>query len=124
MAFVNRKADFEVGSTPASALGQLRGGSHRPTVYDVAKAVGVSATTVSRALNGGSCSAATREAVVKAARKLGYQPNAAARALASRKRSRTPESGAATRTGDASTSVPQMWQSYAEMMLKLVGAQA
>ncbi len=113
MAYVNRKADFEVGAAPAIALGQLRG-SDRPTIYDVARLVGVSAITVSRALNGGSCSAKTREAVVKAARKLGYQPNAAAQALASRKRTR------ADRRSDRPVSMPEMWQSYTDMMLKLV----
>ncbi len=120
MAYLNRKADFDVGATPAATLGQLRGGSgKRVTIYDVARLVGVSAITVSRALNGGSCSAKTREAVQKAARKLGYEPNPAAQALASRKRKRDV-------TGDrpdALLSVPGVWQSYADMMFRLVSPQ-
>ena len=118
MAYVNRKADFDIGAAPAVALGQLRGGGERATIYDVARAVGVSAITVSRALNGGSCSAKTREAVVKAARKLGYQPNAAAQALASRKRTRA--AAGPNRRAAATASMPEMWQSYTDMMFKLV----
>ncbi|MEV6343194.1 LacI family DNA-binding transcriptional regulator [Actinoplanes sp. NPDC051851] len=53
----------------------------RTTVQDVARAAGVSVSTVSRALTGGSVSPATREAVVAVATRLGYQPNRAARGL-------------------------------------------
>jgi LacI family transcriptional regulator len=53
----------------------------RTTVQDVARAAGVSVSTVSRALTGGSVSPATREAVVAVAHRLGYQPNRAARGL-------------------------------------------
>lgn len=49
----------------------------------LAAALGLSQTTVSRALNGYSeVSAKTRERVEKAARELGYEPNPAARRLA------------------------------------------
>ncbi len=52
------------------------------TVRDVARAAGVSASTVSRALAAGSPVAEeTRRKVVEAARQLGYQPNQAARGL-------------------------------------------
>ncbi len=52
------------------------------TVRDVAKAAGVSASTVSRALAAGSPVAEeTRRRVVEAARQLGYEPNQAARGL-------------------------------------------
>jgi LacI family transcriptional regulator len=55
-------------------------------VEDVAFAAGVSAATVSRALNRtGRFSAETLQRVRKAANKLGYVPHGAARALASRR---------------------------------------
>lgn len=54
------------------------------TSSEVARAAGVSQATVSYVLNdtpGQSISASTRARVVKAAQKLGYRPNAAARSL-------------------------------------------
>ncbi|MBZ6228287.1 LacI family DNA-binding transcriptional regulator [Streptomyces olivaceus] len=52
------------------------------TIRDVAKAAGVSPSTVSRALDpDGTVSAATRERVQAAAEQLGYRPNRAARGL-------------------------------------------
>ncbi|NUS87677.1 MAG: LacI family DNA-binding transcriptional regulator [Streptomyces sp.] len=52
------------------------------TIRDVAKASGVSPSTVSRALApGGAVSPVTRERVRAAADRLGYQPNQAARGL-------------------------------------------
>jgi DNA-binding LacI/PurR family transcriptional regulator len=56
----------------------------RPTIKDVARRAGVSHTTVSRVMNGGVVSAATRECVERAARDLAYEPNALARGLARR----------------------------------------
>ncbi|MFI8790581.1 LacI family DNA-binding transcriptional regulator [Streptomyces sp. NPDC055105] len=54
------------------------------TLAEVARHAGVSASTVSYALSGKrSISAATRERVENSVRKLGYHPNAGARALAS-----------------------------------------
>ncbi|MFC3992541.1 LacI family DNA-binding transcriptional regulator [Actinoplanes siamensis] len=53
----------------------------RTTVQDIARAAGVSVSTVSRALTGGTVSAATRETVIEAATRLNYQPNRAARGL-------------------------------------------
>lgn len=53
------------------------------TIDDVAKAAGVSISTVSYALSGKrSITTATRERVLDAVVKLGYQPNASARTLA------------------------------------------
>ena len=54
------------------------------TIYDVAKAAGVSPKTVSRVLNGDApVGAGTREAVEKAMRELGYVPSSAARMMRS-----------------------------------------
>lgn len=53
------------------------------TIHDVARAAGVSAATVSRALNGGKVKDATRERVRKAAAELDYQPSTVARDLIS-----------------------------------------
>ncbi|MFJ8933107.1 MULTISPECIES: LacI family DNA-binding transcriptional regulator [unclassified Streptomyces] len=56
------------------------------TLAEVAKDAGVSASTVSYVLSGKrSISAATRERVETSVRRLGYHPNAGARALASSK---------------------------------------
>lgn len=58
--------------------------SRRPTSADVAKEAGVSRATVSYVLNGvdQSISEETSDAVLRAARRLGYRPNLAARSLA------------------------------------------
>lgn len=56
------------------------------TIYDIAKESGVSATTVSKALNGyNDVSEATRAKVMEAAKALGYVPNGVAQALRTRK---------------------------------------
>jgi LacI family transcriptional regulator len=56
------------------------------TIYDVAKAAGVSPKTVSRVLNGDApVGVTTREAVEKAMRELGYVPSNAARMMRSNK---------------------------------------
>ncbi|GAO99648.1 substrate-binding domain-containing protein [Fructobacillus ficulneus] len=56
------------------------------TIYDVAEKVGVSLATVSRVVNGNNnVRASTREKVLQAIDDLGYQPNAVARGLASKK---------------------------------------
>ena len=55
---------------------------HQATIGDVARQVGVAASTVSRALNGHSdISATTRQAILDAARQLNYQPNLLAQSL-------------------------------------------
>ncbi|WP_329267119.1 LacI family DNA-binding transcriptional regulator [Streptomyces sp. NBC_01451] len=54
--------------------------NRRPTLADVAREVGVSAKTVSRVLNeDGPASAQTREQVLAAVARLGFQPNLMAR---------------------------------------------
>lgn len=56
------------------------------TIYDIARAVGVSQTTVANALKGkGNLSAATRERILQYAREVGYRPNVLARSLTQRK---------------------------------------
>lgn len=56
----------------------------KPTIKDVSTRAGVSIGTVSRVLNGSTAtSEAAREAVLTAARELGYLPNAHARSLRS-----------------------------------------
>ncbi len=57
----------------------------QPNLQTVAEMVGVSITTVHRALNDkGEISSATREKILEAAQKLNYRPNAAAQRLARR----------------------------------------
>ncbi|RKT86642.1 DNA-binding transcriptional regulator, LacI/PurR family [Saccharopolyspora antimicrobica] len=59
-------------------------GPIRPTIADVARAAGVSRTTVSHALNGiGKVDPRTRERVVQAAAELGYRPSLRAQRLRS-----------------------------------------
>ena len=56
------------------------------TIYDIARRAGVSATTVSKVLNGyPDVSAKTREKVQRITNELGYQPSAAARGLVTRR---------------------------------------
>lgn len=54
----------------------------RSTIYDIARAAGVSTATVSRVLNGRPVSAASRKAVERAVAVTGYTPNQHARRLA------------------------------------------
>lgn len=60
---------------------------HKPTIIDVAHAAGVSKSTVSRVLQGTDTSvkATTRLAVMRAIKKLGYEHNAIARSLRTRR---------------------------------------
>ncbi len=56
------------------------------TIYDIARAIGVSQTTVANALKGkGNISEATRERILQYAKEVGYRPNALARSLKQRK---------------------------------------
>src|SRR5262245_23529394 len=58
------------------------------TIVDIARKLGVSAMTVSRALTGSTeVSERTRQRVVQCSRKLGYKPNRWARSLVTRKSS-------------------------------------
>ena len=59
--------------------------SNHPTIREIAQLVGVSANTVSRALNNKpDVSSETRKNIIKAAQFLNYSPNAIARALVQR----------------------------------------
>src|SRR5690242_12766032 len=54
----------------------------KPTIRDIAKKLNITASTVSRALNGHTAiSNATRQAVAQAAKKLNYRPNRIATSL-------------------------------------------
>ena len=56
------------------------------TIYDIANATGVSAPTVSKALNGaGHLSEKTRDFILAKAKEMGYEPNSAARSLATKR---------------------------------------
>jgi len=68
----------------AATLARISPGDPRVTSVDVARAAGVSQSTVSLVLSGksaGRISRKTEEAVRRAAEELGYRPNIAARAL-------------------------------------------
>lgn len=57
-----------------------------PTIYDIARAMGVSQTTVANALKGkGNVSESTRARILQYAQEVGYRPNVLARSLAQRK---------------------------------------
>jgi LacI family transcriptional regulator len=60
-------------------------GGRPVTSVDVARAVGMSQATVSRALNGGTVSEATRERILAVANELGYRMNHVARGLVTRR---------------------------------------
>ena len=58
----------------------------RVTIKDIAREAGVSAQTVSRAINNkGEILAQTRERILQVAERLGYRPNSVARSLATRR---------------------------------------
>src|SRR6266550_6155811 len=65
------------------AISAVRGrGMSQPTIHDVAKAAGVSVTTVSHALNGkGRVDPNTRARVAQVVHRLGYRANRHARGL-------------------------------------------
>jgi len=73
------KENGKIGGTPPAAPAVRR---RRPTIHDVAVEAGVSTGTVSRVAAGhGSVADDTRARVMAAMAKVGYQPNAAARAM-------------------------------------------
>src|SRR5215831_21166574 len=72
------------GRDAADAAGEfpVAGSSAAPTIYDVARAAGVSIASVSRVLNGQrNPRQETRERVLAAVAELGFAPDGAARAL-------------------------------------------
>ncbi len=70
----------------ASSITSKGGNGHRVTSYDVARTAGVSQSAVSRCFKpGASASKKMRVRVMKAAKELGYQPNAIARSLITRR---------------------------------------
>ena len=74
------------GAAEADGANVARPVNKRHTSYDVARLAGVSQSAVSRCFKpGASISAKTRAKVEKAAVKLGYQPNAIARGLITRR---------------------------------------
>src|SRR5215471_13020678 len=63
-----------------------RSSKHRPTIIDIARKLGTSAMTVSRALNDkGEVSKEMRKRVMDCADALGYRPNRWARSLVTRR---------------------------------------
>ncbi|MFL6699546.1 MAG: LacI family DNA-binding transcriptional regulator [Vitreoscilla sp.] len=77
-------------SKPPATPAKTRRRGNAPTLQDVARAAGVSEMAASSALNGGRrgsarVSAETCERVLAAAHRLGYRPNATARALVNRR---------------------------------------
>jgi DNA-binding LacI/PurR family transcriptional regulator len=69
--------------SPGAGAAGSRSGLRSPVLADVARLAGVSSQTVSRVVNGAPhISAQTRGRVEQAIQRLGYRPNAAARALA------------------------------------------
>jgi DNA-binding LacI/PurR family transcriptional regulator len=80
-------ARSKVPSTPRDPVPGEVAGQRRPiTSYDVARRAGVSQSAVSRCFKpGASVSAAMRERVMRAAKDLGYTPNAIARSLITRR---------------------------------------
>ncbi|RYX86364.1 LacI family transcriptional regulator [bacterium] len=57
----------------------------RPTIHDVAAALGMHKSTVSQGLSGkGTVSASTRQRILKVAQEMGYEPNPLAQRLANR----------------------------------------
>ncbi|AEV85552.1 LacI family transcriptional regulator [Actinoplanes sp. SE50] len=87
-------------------------GLARTTVQDVARAAGVSVSTVSRALSGGTVSAETRENVIEVAARLDYRVNRAARGLIT------------GRTGNIGLIVPDLRNPFFADVAKGVSARA
>lgn len=73
---------FFTQSEPEVVLGKKKNRRHQTTIIDIAKAIGVSNSTVSRALHGhADISPDTRQAILDMAKKLDYQPNLLAYSL-------------------------------------------
>jgi LacI family transcriptional regulator len=84
----------------------------RATIRDVAREVGVSSSTVSRAMTGGVVSPETRETVLAAAGRLGYRPNRQAQGLVT------------GRTGSLGLVVPDLRNPFFADVAKGVSARA
>ncbi|MDN4476868.1 LacI family DNA-binding transcriptional regulator [Demequina sp. SYSU T00192] len=82
------------------------------TITDVARAAGVSPSTVSRALGGGPVNDATRATIVRVAEELGYRPNRAARELIT------------GRTGTIGLLVPDLGNPYFSEIIKGASSRA
>lgn len=89
----------------------------RATLADVAAAAGVSQMTVSRVVNGGPASDKARRAVLQAVEQLGYEPNQAARALASRPRHR--RSPAAGVSAVSPIAVVDLWNPFGSFLSEM-----
>jgi uncharacterized protein (TIGR03086 family) len=75
----------EAGTPRTPTRATRKDGPRRATIYDVARQVGVSTATVSRALNGtGQIAPDTLAQIEQAVRTLGYKPNNLARSLVTR----------------------------------------
>jgi LacI family transcriptional regulator len=76
------KAGHIVGSGPVREPMEIQARRPGPTIWDVARAAGVSIGSVSKALNNtGHLSKATRERIIAAANELGFRPNDLAQSL-------------------------------------------
>ncbi len=76
-------ANYNIAETGFESFRRLTGVA---TIYDIAKRAGVSPATVSRVLNGyPDVSEKTRKKIQKITEELGFQPNAAARGLATKR---------------------------------------
>lgn len=82
------------------------------TIHDVARAAGVSPSTVSRAMSGGTVHPATRETVLRVASDLGYRPSRVARGLIT------------GRTGNLGMLVPDLGNPVFAEIIKAVVARA
>lgn len=84
MATRRKTAAEEPPATPArrARVTRRRSTGTRPTVQDLARELGVSTATISRALNGYQhVNEETRARIIATAERVGYQPNVLARAL-------------------------------------------
>ena len=81
--FLCKACDYHFTEEKTSQAPERR--RNQTTIGDVAKAVGVASSTVSRALNGHTdISPVTRQAILDAARQMDYHPNLLAQSLKSR----------------------------------------
>src|SRR5664279_5710033 len=102
-----------ISGFPNPAVCSQRGGSMAVTLTDVAKAAGVSASTVSRTLSRPErVDADTRDKIFREIARLGYQPNLAARSLIT------------GRTGNLGVVVPDLANPFFPDLVRAVQLQA